>query len=275
MTHFSAISRTRDAFRSNQPLNDDQILRFAPSIFATEKHDSRSSRYTVIPTINVLNALRKEGFLPFMVAQTRTRDQDKRGHAKHMIRMRHVNQVDTKQANEIVLLNSHDGSSSYQMIAGVFRFVCENGMVVGDIAEDIRIRHSGDIIDNVIEGAFRVLDNFELVDQNRESMQSILLKPEEQKIFAETAISLKYDTEIQPAPITDTDVLRAKRMADDQNDLWTTFNRIQENLIRGGIRARTANGNITRTREVKGIDQNVKLNRALWTLAEKMRELKS
>lgn len=267
--------RNANSFRSSSPLSDDQIMRVAPSIFAEDKHGSRSERYTVIPTITVLNALRKEGFRPFMVCQTRSRDEDKRGHAKHMLRLRHENQIASQQANEIILLNSHDGSSSYQMIAGVFRFVCSNGMVVGDIAEDVRVRHSGNVVDNVIEGAFRVLDDFDLIDQHRENMQSVILKPEEQRVFANAALQLKYDTSTEPAPITDTDILRIRRRDDDQNDLWTTFNRIQENMIRGGIRSRTKDGKVSTTREVKGIDQNVKLNRALWTLAEGMRNLKA
>jgi len=57
-------------------------------------------------------------------------------------------------------------------------------------------------------------------------------------------------------------------------DLWTTFNTVQENLIRGGLRGRTAKGNRTSTRAVKGVSENVRLNKALWTLAEKMAQLK-
>ncbi|EER8463752.1 DUF945 domain-containing protein, partial [Escherichia coli] len=29
-----------------------------------------------------------------------------------------------------ILLNSHDGTSSYQMLPGYFRFVCQNGCAV-------------------------------------------------------------------------------------------------------------------------------------------------
>lgn len=274
MNLFSSFGRHSSSLRAATPLTDDQISRVAPSIFAEHKHDSRSDRYTVIPTIQVLTALRKEGFSPFMVCQTKTRDEDKRGHAKHMIRLRHENNTQANQANEIILLNSHDGSSSYRMIAGVFRFVCANGMVVGNIAEDIRIRHSGNVIDNVIEGAFRVLDDFELVDEHREAMQALRLTNDEQHVFAQSALALKYDLDVTPAPITTNDLLRTKRVEDNKSDLWTTFNRVQENMIKGGIRSRTKEGKVSTTREVKGIDQNVKLNRALWTLAEEMRKLK-
>ena len=143
--------------RSETPLAEDQMRRAAPSIFAEGKHGSRSERYTYIPTIDVLRGLRREGFEPFMVAQSKSRIEGKTEFTKHMIRMRHAGQVNTRpEANEIILINSHDGASSYQMLAGVFRFVCCNGLVVGDVANDIRIPHKGNIQDEVIEGAFRV-----------------------------------------------------------------------------------------------------------------------
>ncbi|MEB0014544.1 DUF932 domain-containing protein [Glaciimonas sp. Cout2] len=270
----SRFGRNQHVLRSNAPLSDEQISAVAPSIFAEEKHASRSERYTYIPTSDVLRGLRKEGFSPFMVCQTRTRDDAKRDHTKHMIRLRHASQIDGKEANEIILLNSHDGSSSYQMLSGVFRFVCSNGMVCGDILSDIRIRHKGNIVDNVIEGAFRVLDDFELVNGQKDGMKSLTLNEEEQAAFARAALSLKYDTELTPAPITENQILRPKRMEDRSDDLWTTFNCVQENLVRGGLRGRSATGQVSTTREVKGIDQNIKLNRALWVLAEEMRKIK-
>jgi len=64
-------------------------------------------------------------------------------------------------------------------------------------------------------------------------------------------------------------------MDDRAPDLWTTFNRVQENIIKGGVRGRNATGKRTTTRAVNGIDQGVKLNRALWVLAEEMRKLKA
>ena len=92
-----------------------------------------------------------------------------------------------------------------------------------------------------------------------------------QSAFVHAALALKYDTENVPAPITDEQLLRPRRMADAVGDLWTTFNRVQENMLRGGLPARTAAGRHTRTRAVQGIDQSAKLNRALWVLAEEMR----
>lgn len=266
--------RNKTSLRAAVPLTDDQIMAVAPSIFAVEKHESRSERYTYIPTGDVLRGLRKEGFSPFMVCQTRCRDEGKREHTKHMVRLRHASQIDSSEANEIILLNSHDGSSSYQMLAGVFRFVCSNGMVCGDTLNDIRIRHKGNVVDNVIEGAFRVLDDFVQIGVQVDGMKSLTLNQGEQNAFAHAALALKYDTELVPAPVTESQVLRPKRTEDNRSDLWTTFNRVQENMIKGGLRGRNANGQTRVTREVKGIDQGIKLNRALWLLAEEMRKLK-
>ena len=66
-------------------------------------------------------------------------------------------------------------------------------------------------------------------------------------------------------------LLRARRSEDRSSDLWTTFNRVQENTIKGGLSGRNKQGRRTTTRAVNGIDQDVKLNRALWVLAQALR----
>ena len=75
------------------------------------------------------------------------------------------------------------------------------------------------------------------------------------------------------------DQLPVRRIDDRAPDLWTTFNRVQENVIRGGMRGQSVDANgrrqVRAVRAVTGIDQDVKLNRALWTLAEEMRRLKA
>jgi hypothetical protein len=215
--------------RSDAPLSNEQIASVAPSIFAEEAHDSRSDRYLYIPTVKVLDALRAEGFQPFMACQTRVRNTDKREHTKHMIRLRHANHIMAKEANEVILLNSHDGSSSYQMMAGMFRFVCANGLVLGDCSMDQKVRHSGrgDVIGDVIEGAYEVLNQFNAVADQRECMQQLKLRPDEQEAFAMAALAYRYDPKEGPAPVTARQLLAPRRVEDYDNDLWTTFNRVQ------------------------------------------------
>lgn len=277
------FARHAPSLLSDTPLSNDQIRAVAPSIFSEDKHESRSDRYTYIPTITVLDKLRAEGFQPFMVCQTRVRNEGKREHTKHMIRLRHANQIAAREANEIILLNSHDGSSSYQMMAGMFRFVCKNGLVCGDVVEDVRVPHKGDIANDVVQGAYDVLDGFDLIREVREDLQGTHLDQGEQVAFARAALALRYEPkppedgqeQVQAAaPVTESQILRPHRHSDIAGDLWTTFNVVQENMIRGGLRGRTATGRKMQTRPVNGIDQGIKLNRALWVLAQEMQKMK-
>jgi hypothetical protein len=263
--------------RSDSPLSDDQIRRVAPSIFADGKHESRSDRYTYIPTIDVLRGLRNEGFQPFMVCQTRVRAQDKREFTKHLIRMRPASEITGEDVNEVILLNSHDGSSGFQLLGGVYRFVCQNGMVAGETIGEVRVPHRGNIVQNVINGAFDVLDGFDLIREQKDGMKALTLGRDEQYAFARSALALRYDpTNAEtPAPITESSLLAPRRFEDRRDDLWTVFQRVQENLTKGGLHGRSRSGRSMSTRPITGIDQNVKLNRALWMLAEAMRQMKA
>lgn len=272
----SNFSYRSPVLRSESPLSDEQIRAVAPSIFADAPHESRSERYSYIPTATVLRDLRGEGFEPFMVCQTRVRRDDRRDFTKHMIRLRHASQIDARgEANEIILLNSHDGTSSYQMLAGMFRFVCQNGLVCGDTVADARVPHKGDVAAQVIEGAYQVLHGFEQAHVSREAMRAVTLDGGEAEVFARAALALKYDDPEKPAPITERQVLAARRVDDNRTDLWSVFNRTQENLIRGGLVGRGNSGRRQRTRPVQGIDQDLSLNRALWLLADGLRQLKA
>jgi len=273
------FGRDLQQLRTDVPLSEDQMRVAAPSIFASGKHASRSERYTYIPTVDVLRGLRKEGFEPFMVAQNRCRLEGKSAYTKHMIRMRHAAQVNARaEANEIILINSHDGASSYQMLAGVFSFVCANGLVCGTVTNDIRIPHKGRVEHEVIEGAFRVLDDFEAVDASVDGMKALTLQPEEQRAYASAALALRYGEPVEgipAAPITVAQLQEARRPEDEGDTLWKSLQRVQENVIRGGQPGRSVQGRRLCTRRVGSIDRGVSLNRALWVLAEEMRRLKA
>jgi hypothetical protein len=273
----ATIRSAAPAVPVRQPLTDEQLFKLAPSIFAAAAHDSRSERYTYIPTIEILRRLREEGYLPFAANQTGTRDANKRAHTRHMIRLRKLDAFNLQrgeEVNEIVMVNSHDGTSAVQLRPGVFRVLCSNGLVSGRHMGEIRVPHKGDVVHDVIDGVFRVVEDFELVDAQKDAMKGMQLAPAERLAFARAALALKYDAEAGAAPIDEAQLLDVRRSADQAPDLWTTFNVVQENMLKGGLRARSANKRRMTTRPVQGIDQNIKLNRALWTLADEMRKLK-
>ena len=257
--------------RRDRPLTHEELMSHVPSIFGEDKHASRSKRYTWIPTITILENLQREGFQPFFACQTKVRDESKREHTKHMLRLRRAGQIIGHLVPEIILLNSHDGSSSYQMLPGIFRSVCTNSLVCGQSFGEVRVPHRGDVVEKVIKGAYEVLGVFDRVEEKRDAMQSLLLPPPAQQALANAALTYRYGEDHQP--VTASQILTSRRYEDRQNDLWTTYQRLQENLLKGGLPGRTAKGKRSHTRAVNGIDGDVKLNRALWVMAENMLEL--
>jgi len=177
--------------RRDRPLTHDELARYVPSVFSEDKHESRSERYSYIPTITLLENLQREGFQPFFACQTRVRDPGKREHTKHMLRLRREGQITGKQVPEIILLNSHDGSSSYQMLPGLFRAVCQNGLICGESFGEVRVPHKGNVVEKVIEGAYEVLGIFDRVEEKRDAMHSLLLPPPAQQAMAKAALAYR------------------------------------------------------------------------------------
>ena len=97
MTRLASRFGAVNLVRRDRPLTRDELAHYVPSVFSEEKHESRSDRYTYIPTITLLDNLQREGFQPFFACQTRVRDQSKREHTKHMLRLRREGQITGKQ----------------------------------------------------------------------------------------------------------------------------------------------------------------------------------
>ena len=126
----------------------------------------------------------------------------------------------------------------------------------------------------MVDASLQVLDSLPQLTDKVEGFRARPLTPAESKAFAESAILLRYD-DLQVAPVGPAKLLEPRRQEDAGTDLWSTYNRVQENLIRGGIKdysRRKANGQRQpRTRGVGGLDENVRLNKSLWHLAEALR----
>ena len=276
----SIRNSTKATARNGAFLSMDDMRRAAPAIFAESAHESRSKRYGFVPTEKLLGGLMLEGFQPVSVTQANSRTEGKENAAKHLIRLRHINTTPVDGVfPEVVLLNSHDGSSQYKIMSGLFRMVCANGLIcsVGDI-DTLSIPHKANAIDKVIEGSFEIVEKSPAIIDSVRQMARTTLSHEEGIIFNRAALALRYENE-EEAPINPSSLSNARRREDVGPDLWRTLNRTQENIIQGGLSGfRTdANGRRkqTRTREIKGIDQTVSLNRGLWILAEEMRKLKA
>jgi Domain of unknown function (DUF932) len=246
-------------------------LEHIPSIYATHPSEKVSERYGFIPTSVVVHALERAGFVA-VKARAAQASEERAAFAKHLIRFRHYDYQFTQVGDwlpEVVLVNSHDGSSSYQIMAGVYRLVCSNGLVVGNSIMDARIRHTKNASDEIVDASYRVIRALPGLAESVSEMRSVRLEPLEREAFATAALTLRYADE---TPIRPTQLLNTRRTADTSSDLWTTLNVVQENLMQGGQRRVDSR---RRTRRISSVGEDVRLNRALWTLAEELKRLKT
>jgi hypothetical protein len=264
------------SFVSRSELNDDQIRAVAPSVFAVSPQLGVSQRYAFVPTAQIVSRLRESGWSPVQAHEQVVRLDDRRGFQKHLLRFqrRDVQAVAGEYSPELVLVNSHDRSSAYQLHAGLFRFVCGNGMIVADATfERVSIRHSGFTPDEVIEASFKLLDHVPAITARVDAFKLRQLDSAEITAFAEAALRLRFE-DTDKAPISPHKLLDCRRTEDAGNDLWHVFNRLQEHLTCGGqrdwSRRREDGHRFPRTRAVSGLDQNIRLNRQLWNLAERV-----
>jgi hypothetical protein len=172
---------------------------------------------------------------------------------------------------ELVLVNSHDKSSAYKLFSGVFRMVCENGMILqsSDFGS-FSIRHSGsrDLYDQIMRATGTIMDSVPTIMGRIADWKEIILPRPTQIEMARQAFDLKPIAGANPAHL-----LTARRDEDltDQDgnrDLWRTFQVLQESTIRGGIAGRNANGRKVSTRPIKSVTADLNLNRRLWEIAE-------
>jgi hypothetical protein len=154
---------------------------------------------------------------------------------------------------------------------GLFRLVCSNGLTVssGDLAE-YAIRHAGFKTEDVLAASAKMVGQIPQLMAIVDNMRSKQLTEEQRRQFAAQALNLRWDD--GKAPIKATDLLVARRTEDRGTDLWSTLNVVQESLIQGGI-AGVSNGRTRRrytTRAVNSPAGDIRLNRGLWELAEKI-----
>lgn len=256
----------------------EDIERKAPSVFATHAWEGVSEKYKFIPTFEVVQALVEQGFMPVSAAQGKCRIEGKSDFTRHVVRFLHRDfdkpTIVGQAIPQIVLMNSHDRASAYKLSFGLYRLVCKNGLMVdsGNVCA-VSARHSGrnDLVQQVIDASFEVIEQAPKVASQVEEWRNRLLSPSQQEAFANAALELR-DTTLKAEPVR---LLSARRgvdavQTDGSRDIWTTMNVVQENLVRGGQWTRNARGSVVRTRAINSVNEDTKFNRALWRLTEEL-----
>lgn len=251
--------------------------KFCSSFYAVAPKSDVSEKYAFINTRDVAVQLYKMGWMPVFAREARTIDPSNKGVTKHIVRFAHQDLRVGGERIELVAVNSHNRASSLQISAGVFRQVCSNGLVVQmSNLDSFSIRHIGNIEAQVHEAVQMVAENAGQISGSIKKFKDIELTLNDQHIYALAAHSYLYpdaDKE-NPAPIYPEQLLRPRRSYDRGDNLWLVYNRVQENIMKGGVLGKNSKGGRMRTRAIKSIDKDVKLNKALWVLADAMAKQK-
>jgi hypothetical protein len=265
----------------------EELQKYYPAIFAESAHEKTSDRYLYIPTHKLLDGLYKNGFKVVGAKQVKSRTSHE--HGKHVVYLAPNFDFSMREVGQeypmLALTNSHNASSAFAIDTAFFRLACSNGLMMPTQSySSARITHKIGMERDVIEASYKVIESFPKMIKQVEAMKATELNNDEKRVLAESAQNLTFDydqIELNKKLGVDipTRLLNARRYDDKKSDLWTTFNVIQENIIKGGVRlvseSESGQRAIRRTRAVNSIDRDQKLNKELMSLAQKMLELKT
>jgi hypothetical protein len=172
---------------------------------------------------------------------------------------------------EAIVRNSHNGMSTFSVSAGLHRLVCSNGLTVPtSVADKFNVRHSGFELDDVK----RLMDGFSkklpLIQGSVGRMMERELSMDEKIEYVQKSAKIRWAEGSIPTDAQLVNLLTPNRVEDDKNDLWTTFNVVQEKFVRGGFDYQTKTGRKSKLRDLKSIMAVNTINTKLWELAEEM-----
>lgn len=257
------------------PLTIEQLQNQAPVLFTEEPHFQTSEKYHFVSSIDIINEIKSKNWHPVSVQQSSVKDENKEGFQRHVVRFHHFSDLLSQKENavELLLFNSHDRSTAFSISAGIFRFVCSNGLVVADsVFESYKIKHIGNRTNDIHTAIDKITSFKPQLEYKINTLESIKLSTGEKEAFAKSSISLRFPKHLE---VDYKDLLIPHRDEDDKDDLYTTLNVIQENLLSGnvsGINKET--GRRFTSREITSIGKDKDINQGLWDIAERIASIK-
>jgi hypothetical protein len=241
----------------------DTARQIAPAIFATSPAPTiKSPKYQFTPTFEVIDHMQDMGYVLTGVKQSSSNVELRKNWGIHITRFQHP-QGKIEARPEVVLINSHDGTRPIQFEMGLFRLVCENGLVIKD-------KDMGSFRERHTKMNFQEVKN--LIDEKVSGLQGVVntiskwnmieMTDKQRYQFAVEALALRLSDDRQPEQYEVLDILNAKRKIDAQPTLWHTYNTVQENLIKGGFQL-----NNRQARAIKNPIEDFNINQGLWSLA--------
>lgn len=250
-------------------LSEAQLRAAAPAAFS-EAHNMTGA-YSPVNTATILRRMADEGFVPVQASQDRPTRRDPQ-FVTHRVVLRHETQLGEEadigeHVPQIMLVNSHNGRTKLKLFGGLYRFICANGLVVGDDRFRAAVTHRGDAPAEAARIAEEVTSNLSDLRRTIERWSRIEMPTGTAQMFARRAAELRFG-EVAGKSYDAATLLTPRRERDEGRSLWRLYNTIQENTTKAGLVGRTALGRKVTTRDLRAIGPDIKYNSALWELAE-------
>jgi len=252
-------------------LTINQIKERAKSVFTETAAPTVSDKFTHIPTYKVIEDMAQLGFGVVDVKEVKARKGV--GFQKHLVVFRNpdvvINGADGDTVfPQILLTNSNDGKNAFTFTAGLFRMVCENGLVVStEQFNDVKMRHMGYTFEELQSQIREMVEQLPLTVESMNKMKQIQLNEEQAKELAKKALTTRFTEEQINSVQVDLDaLLEPTRKEDKGTDLWTVFNVIQEKILNGDF-TYMSGAKIRKARKVKNFKQDMEINQKLFAMA--------
>ena len=259
-------------YRNNNFKSLEELRETTPSIFTTKGAEGTSSKYSHIPTDKVISDMEMLGW--FVADAKEVKARKNVGFQKHLVVFRNpdvvINGADGDTVfPQILLTNSHDGKNSFQFTAGLFRMICENGLVIStETFQDFKVRHMGYDFEKLQSVIKEMTEALPLTVDSMNKMKNVELKEEQLLDFAKSLLEVRVEgTENTIFDGSLDQVLKAQRKADEGLGLWEVFNRVQENIVEGNFEYKTRTGKRRYARPIKNFKQDIKMNQGLFEKA--------
>jgi hypothetical protein len=255
-------------------LSKEKLSEIAPSIFTINPANTVSDKYTHIPTERVIDDMELMGWKPVDAKEVKARTEDTRGVQKHLVVFRNNDVVINGEDGDtvfpqILITNSHDGKNAFQFTAGLFRMICENGLVIStEEFEDLKMRHMGYTFEDLQVLIRGMVEKLPLTVEAMNKMKEVELEEEQMFNLAKSFLDIRVEgTKNTYDSQAISDVLESQRKKDEGNMLWEVFNRVQENIIEGNFEYKTPSGKLRQARIIKNFKQDQDVNKKMFNKA--------
>jgi hypothetical protein len=251
----------------------NQNLVQADAFLNPVKFHENTAKYQHITTADLQPALADLGYELFQLTQARVRKAANHGFQRHVARFRSKKtSFNGELLPEIVTVNAHLGTSSMRILLGAYRTFCANGIVVGNTFSDYRIRHVGEVQEQINTILPLVASRAPVMIEAVSSMKAKEMSRPQALEFAEKVAVERLADKESILSVDFAALLQPRRSEDLGNDLFSIYNRVQENMFRAGLTYTKVDEQgkqkTTRTRKVRENSMAyVEVNQLIWNAA--------